>query len=151
MRHLPIRTMPRSTTATSEHIEQPSEFQIAVRRFLDYLRVERNASEYTSKSYREDLTDVEIYFIEQQGVAPPADCVTTLDLRGYCRACTRVALLTRQSHVDWHRCGASSNSANAKAGLTATRPSPCGTREATQTAALPRHSATRSIADSAQR
>jgi len=75
--------MPRSTTATSEHIEQPSEFQIAVRRFLDYLRVERNASEYTSKSYREDLTDVEIYFIEQQGVAPPADCVTTLDLRGY--------------------------------------------------------------------
>jgi integrase/recombinase XerC len=50
---------------------------------LDYLRVERNSSEYTSKSYREDLTDVEIFFIEQQGVAPPPDCVTTLDLRGY--------------------------------------------------------------------
>jgi integrase/recombinase XerC len=75
--------MPRSTTATSEQAEKPSEFQIAVRRFLDYLRVERNSSEYTSKSYREDLTDVEVFFIEQQGIAPPPDCVTTLDLRGY--------------------------------------------------------------------
>jgi integrase/recombinase XerC len=75
--------MPRSTTAISEQVEKPSEFQVAVRRFLDYLRVERNSSEYTSKSYREDLTDVEIFFIEQQGVAPPPDCVTTLDLRGY--------------------------------------------------------------------
>jgi integrase/recombinase XerC len=75
--------MPRGTTATSEQVEKPSEFQIAVRRFLDYLHVERNSSEYTSKSYREDLTDVEIFFIEQQGIAPPPDCVTTLDLRGY--------------------------------------------------------------------
>jgi integrase/recombinase XerC len=75
--------MPRSTSSTSEQAEKPSEFQVAVKRFLDYLRVERNSSEYTSKSYREDLTDVEVFFIEQQGVAPPPDCVTTLDLRGY--------------------------------------------------------------------
>ncbi len=57
-------------TKPTEVIEQLSEFQTAVERFLTYLRVERNASEYTTKSYREDLTDLETHFTEQQGVAP---------------------------------------------------------------------------------
>src|SRR6218665_3325370 len=68
---------------TPDRIEPPTEYQAAVARFLDYLRVEKNASDYTTKSYREDLADVEAYFVAQQGVAPPPDCLTTLELRGY--------------------------------------------------------------------
>jgi len=38
----------------------------AIDRFLQYLRVERNASELTIKSYREDLTALEAYLGEAQ-------------------------------------------------------------------------------------
>jgi len=56
----------------------------AVARFLQYLRVERNASELTIKSYREDLAALADYLQESHGGAcPKPGAVTVLDLRGY--------------------------------------------------------------------
>ena len=58
--------------------------QQAVTRFLQYLRVERNASPLTIKSYREDLAGLLKYLEESSGgVATDPSEVTTLDLRGY--------------------------------------------------------------------
>lgn len=56
--------------------------QAAVQRFLTYLRVERHASDYTVKSYREDLTAL-CEYLEVGGKNPAPEDVTTLDLRGY--------------------------------------------------------------------
>ena len=39
----------------------------AIARFLQYLRVERNASELTTKSYREDLALLTDYLTEARG------------------------------------------------------------------------------------
>ncbi len=59
----------------------------AITRFLQYLRVERNASELTTKSYREDLTFLTDYLTEaRDGQCPRPDEVTVLDLRGYVAA-----------------------------------------------------------------
>ncbi|MHC4179680.1 MAG: tyrosine recombinase XerC [Planctomycetota bacterium] len=56
----------------------------AIARFLQYLRVERNASDLTTKSYGEDLTALADYLIEAHGgVCPKPGAVTVLDLRGY--------------------------------------------------------------------
>lgn len=56
----------------------------AVARFLQYLRVERNASELTLKSYREDLTALGNYLAEAHGGQCPRPAeLTVLDLRGY--------------------------------------------------------------------
>ncbi|MDA7978548.1 MAG: tyrosine recombinase XerC [Pirellulales bacterium] len=56
----------------------------AVQRFLTYLRVERHASDYTVKSYREDLSALCEHLVEASGgEAPDPEEVTTLDLRGY--------------------------------------------------------------------
>lgn len=53
-------------------------------RFLQYLRVERNASPLTLKSYREDLAALEEHLTNSHaGTCPPAPRITTLDLRGY--------------------------------------------------------------------
>jgi len=61
--------------------------QTAVDRFLQYLRVERNASQHTIKSYREDLTALAEYLTEARGSAPPRpEEITVLDLRGYVAA-----------------------------------------------------------------
>jgi integrase/recombinase XerC len=58
--------------------------QTAVARFLQYLHVERNASDYTVKSYREDLTALSQYMTEAQGGhCPEPGALTVLDLRGY--------------------------------------------------------------------
>ncbi len=58
--------------------------RIAISRFLQYLRVERNASELTAKSYREDLTALAGYLAEARGGScPRPGDVTVLDLRGY--------------------------------------------------------------------
>src|SRR4051794_38681049 len=57
--------------------------QIAISRFLQYLRVERNASELTIKSYREDLAALVEYLTEAQGSCPTPQSLSTLDLRGY--------------------------------------------------------------------
>ena len=61
----------------------------AIDRFLQYLRVERNSSELTIKSYREDLTALEAYLGEAVGgSSPEPSAITVLDLRGYVAALT---------------------------------------------------------------
>ena len=57
--------------------------QTAIARFLQYLRVERNCSAYTIKSYREDLEALAEFLAERNGQAPAPEEITTLDLRGY--------------------------------------------------------------------
>jgi integrase/recombinase XerC len=62
--------------------------QDAVERFLQYLKVERNASELTIKSYREDLEHLAAFLNHAAGGEEGESCVapesiTTLDLRGY--------------------------------------------------------------------
>ena len=59
----------------------------AVDRFLQYLRVERNASPLTIKSYREDLEALAEFLAERhRGQCPEPGELTTLDLRGYASA-----------------------------------------------------------------
>jgi integrase/recombinase XerC len=58
----------------------------ALNRFLQYLRVERNASDYTIKSYREDLTALTQYLVDARGACPQPQDITPLDLRGYVAA-----------------------------------------------------------------
>jgi integrase/recombinase XerC len=59
----------------------------AVARFLQYLAVERNASAYTVKSYREDLAALTEYLTDACGGTPPSPgAITVLDLRGYVAA-----------------------------------------------------------------
>lgn len=54
--------------------------------FLRYMSVERNASELTTKSYREDLMDLADYLVEQLGQhVKPVD-VSPRDLRSYTAA-----------------------------------------------------------------
>jgi integrase/recombinase XerC len=61
--------------------------RIAIARFLQYLTAERNASPYTVKSYREDLTALADYLSEAAGGnCPEPAAVTALDLRGYVAA-----------------------------------------------------------------
>ena len=60
--------------------------QIAISRFLRFLNVERNASQLTIKSYREDLGCLVEYLTELSGRAPEAGTITTGDLRGYVAA-----------------------------------------------------------------
>jgi len=61
--------------------------RIAIDRFLQYLRVERNASELTVKSYREDLSALGDYLSEaREGRCPKPGEVTVLELRGYVAA-----------------------------------------------------------------
>ncbi len=57
--------------------------QTAVARFLRYLLVERNASELTIKSYREDFESLIEYLTEAYGHPPTPSEITPLDLRGY--------------------------------------------------------------------
>ncbi|MBP85104.1 MAG: tyrosine recombinase XerC [Planctomycetaceae bacterium] len=58
----------------------------ATARFLRYLTVERNASELTIKSYREDLTSLAEYLTEAFGHDPSPSEVTPIDLRGFVAA-----------------------------------------------------------------
>ncbi len=60
--------------------------QTAIARFLRYLNVERNASDLTIKSYREDLTSMVEYLEEVSGQAVSPDKISPLDLRGYVAA-----------------------------------------------------------------
>lgn len=55
----------------------------AIDRFLRYLRVERNASPLTIKSYAEDLAGLLEYLEETTGGVPSADAVHTHHIRGY--------------------------------------------------------------------
>ena len=59
----------------------------AASRFLQFLRVEQNASELTIKSYREDLTALIDYLTESRdGSCPTPQQVVVLELRGYVAA-----------------------------------------------------------------
>ncbi|MGD0383411.1 MAG: tyrosine recombinase XerC [Thermoguttaceae bacterium] len=59
----------------------------AIARFLQYLRVERNASPYTLKSYREDLIALADYLAEASGAKTPLPGdIAVLDLRGFVAA-----------------------------------------------------------------
>ncbi len=62
------------------------ELQDAIERFLNYLRVERNAADMTIKSYREDLVSLEGYLTELAGRPVRVSEVTPLDLRAYVAA-----------------------------------------------------------------
>lgn len=61
----------------------PTELDVAIERFLRYLRSERNASSLTLKSYREDLALLGEYLAAQPGGHPDPGRVQTPDLRGY--------------------------------------------------------------------
>ena len=59
----------------------------AIARFLQYLAVERNASAYTVKSYREDLSALVAFLTDiHGGKLPSPGNVTVFDLRGYVAA-----------------------------------------------------------------
>jgi integrase/recombinase XerC len=59
----------------------------AIARFLQFLAVERNASAYTVKSYREDLSALTDYLSQtHNGQLPSPGNVTVSDLRGYVAA-----------------------------------------------------------------
>ncbi len=58
----------------------------AISRFLRYLKVERNASALTIKSYREDLTILAEYLTDKKGTLPVTSAITTFDLREYVAA-----------------------------------------------------------------
>jgi integrase/recombinase XerC len=60
--------------------------QVAIARFLRFLKVERNAADLTIKSYREDLTSLADFLADEQGNVPQPDTVTPLDLRQYVAA-----------------------------------------------------------------
>src|SRR5689334_4281051 len=60
--------------------------QTAIDRFLQYLRVERNASALTIKSYREDLIALTEYLTQCHGPKVQPEQLTTPDLRGYLAA-----------------------------------------------------------------
>jgi integrase/recombinase XerC len=57
--------------------------QSAVDAFLRYLRIERNASPLTLKSYHEDLESLFEFFKDREGGIPQVASVTTAILRGY--------------------------------------------------------------------
>jgi len=57
--------------------------QTAIQQFLNYLKVERNASELTIKSYADDLSHVMEFFQEQTGAVPAPKLVDVGALRGY--------------------------------------------------------------------
>ena len=60
--------------------------QRTIDRFLRYLKVERNSSDLTIKSYREDLTLLIEYFNESRGHVPSPPSITPQDLRTYVAA-----------------------------------------------------------------
>ncbi len=60
--------------------------QSAIERFLRYLEVERNSSDYTIKSYREDLVSLVEYLTESMGVEPSPGSITPQELRTYVSA-----------------------------------------------------------------
>lgn len=57
-----------------------------ITQFLRYLDSERNASELTIKSYREDLLDLADFLVEQLGSEKAPGEITPRDLRGYIAA-----------------------------------------------------------------
>ncbi len=61
--------------------------RVPIARFLRFLAVERNFSDYTIKSYREDLEAwLEYELAARDGVCPRPDQISVLELRGYLSA-----------------------------------------------------------------
>ena len=58
----------------------------ALAQFLRHLRVERDASDHTLKSYREDLIALAAYLDDDAGHCPAPASITTIELRGYVAA-----------------------------------------------------------------
>ena len=54
--------------------------------FLQYMRVERGASDHTLKSYREDLQSLAEYLADEQGDTPAPGNISTVELRGFVSA-----------------------------------------------------------------
>jgi integrase/recombinase XerC len=54
--------------------------------FLQYMRVERGASEHTLKSYREDLIALAEYLADEDGNCPDPGGITVVELRGFVSA-----------------------------------------------------------------
>ncbi len=82
--------VPTSIVATKKKVaplRELSELETAIARFLRYLKVERNSSDLTIKSYREDLDALleYIYELYDKRLPKPSE-ITTLDLRGYVAA-----------------------------------------------------------------
>ncbi len=69
-------------SSVSQDIEIPLMYP-AIQDFLRYLRIERNASELTLKSYSEDFDSLLEYFGERLEQVPAAEAVTVGMLRGY--------------------------------------------------------------------
>ncbi|MDO5554937.1 MAG: tyrosine recombinase XerC [Planctomycetia bacterium] len=66
--------------------------RIPIKRFLTYLKAERNASEYTIKSYGEDLEAWFEYMLDARGgVCPRPDTISPEELRGYLAAMNEAA------------------------------------------------------------
>jgi integrase/recombinase XerC len=60
----------------------------AIQRYLRFLKVERNASNFTIKSYREDLLVWAQYLHDLFGGEPSISLISAVDLRGYVAALT---------------------------------------------------------------
>ncbi len=60
--------------------------QSTIDRFLRFLRVEKNCSELTIKSYREDLCLLVEYFEDARGATPALESITPQDLRRFVSA-----------------------------------------------------------------
>ncbi len=60
--------------------------QRPIAQFLRHLQIERGASQYTLKSYREDLTAFADYFSEEDGSCPEPAAITPMELRGFLSA-----------------------------------------------------------------
>ena len=87
MRRTGFLTRPSNGTDWEIRPTKLGPMRTAIARFLQFLAVERNASAYTVKSYREDLTALADYLTElRDGQAPSPGDVTVLDLRGYVSA-----------------------------------------------------------------
>ena len=68
---------PAATPAQAEHMKSP------INSFLNFLKVERNSSELTIKSYKDDLDHVCEFFEEQSGRLPAPAEVDVSQLRNY--------------------------------------------------------------------
>ncbi len=60
--------------------------QRQIAQFLRHLQIERGASHYTLKSYREDLTAFADYYSEEDGSCPEPAAITPMELRGFLSA-----------------------------------------------------------------
>ena len=127
---LALRHAPLAGRRYDRSLQVSSRMQTAVDRFLQYLRVERNASELTIKSYREDLAALVEYLHRRRAAALPApgDSRARSSCAATWRRCTRPATPRRRSPGGWPRCAASFASASAKAGPRRIRPSRCAIR-----------------------